>query len=73
MKKDRYEILSGSTSGITYQIPIFLECSADEMGIMVGFDGNMEQIEQFCNFTYAGIGGNSIRIYNTVNTNKLKT
>ena len=73
MRKDRYEILSGSTNGITYQIPIFLECSADEMGIMVGFDGNMEQIEQFCNFTYAGIGGNSIRIYNTVNTNKLKT
>lgn len=73
MKKDRYEILSGSTSGITYQIPIFLECSADEMGIMVGFDGTVEQIEQFCNFTYAGIGGNSIRVYNTVNTNKLKT
>jgi hypothetical protein len=73
MKKDRYEILSGSTSGITYQIPIYLECSVDEMGIMVGFDGTMEQIEQFCNFTYVGIGGNSIRVYNTLNTNKLKT
>ena len=73
MKKDRYEILSGSTSGITHQLPIFLEASVDEMGIMVGFDGTMEQIEQFCNFTYAGIGGNSIRVYNTVNTNKLKT
>jgi hypothetical protein len=74
MKKDRYEILSGSTSGATYQLPIYLECSVDEMGIMVGFDGNIEQIEQFCNFTYAGgIIPNSLIIYNALNTNKLKT
>jgi len=74
MRKDRYEILSGSTSGITYQIPTYLECSVVEMGIMVGFDGTMEQIEQFCNFTYAGgVIPNSIIVYNTVNTNKLKT
>lgn len=73
MRKDKYEILSGSTSGVTHQLPIFLGESVDEMGIMVGFDGTMEQIEQFCNFTYAGIGGNSIRVYNTINTNKLKT
>jgi len=52
MKKVRYEILTGSTSGITHQLPIFLEASVDEMGIMVGFDGDIEQVEQFCNFTY---------------------
>jgi len=69
---EKYEILTGSTSGITYQLPIFLENSVDEMGVMVGFSGEIEQIEQFCNFTYAG-SGNTIRIYNTLNTNKLKT
>lgn len=52
MKQFKYEILTGVTSGITYQLPIFLEASVDEMGIMVGFDGEIEQIEQFCNFTY---------------------
>jgi len=55
MKKYKYEILSGVT-GTTFQVPIFLEASVDEMGIMVGFDGEIEQIEQFCNFTYkAGV------------------
>ena len=74
MRKQRYEILSGSTSGITYQLPIFLQASVDEMGIMVGFDGMMEQIEQLCNFTYAGgLIPNSLIVYNTVNTNNLKT
>ena len=72
MKRYTYEILTGST-GITHQIPIFLEASVDEMGIMVGFDGEIEQIEQFCNFTYKSGGGNNIIIYNTLNTNKLKT
>jgi hypothetical protein len=72
MKKINYEILTGSTTGVTYQLPIFLESSVDEMGIMVGFDGDIEQIEQFCNFTYTGFG-NVITIYNTLNTNKLKT
>ena len=72
MKKTKYEILSGSTSGITYQLPVFLEGTVDEMGIMVGFDGEIEQIEQFCNFTYM-ISGNTLTIFNTLNTNKLKT
>jgi uncharacterized protein (TIGR02145 family) len=72
MKKTKYEILSGSTSGVTYQLPIFLDASVDEMGIMVGFDGEIEQIEQFCNFTYM-ISGNTLTIFNTLNTNKLKT
>jgi hypothetical protein len=73
MKRYKYEILSGFTGTTTYQLPVFLEASVDEMGIMVGFDGDMEQIEQFCNFTYKGNGGNSITVYNTLNTNKLKT
>jgi len=72
MKRIKYEILTGSTSGTTQQLPIFLETSVDEMGIMVGFDGEIEQIEQFCNFTYIG-DGNTIIVYNTLNTNKLKT
>ena len=72
MRRIKYEILSGSTSGVTYQLPIFLESSVDEMGIMVGFDGEIEQVEQFCNFTYAG-NGDTLTIYNTLNTNKLKT
>jgi hypothetical protein len=73
MKRIKYEILTGSTTGITYQLPIFLEDSVDEMGIMVGFDGEIEQVEQFCNFTYKTGSGNSIIIYNTLNTNNLKT
>lgn len=55
-----------------HQLPIYLEGSIDEMGIMVGFDGEIEQIEQFCNFTYT-INNQTVTIYNTVNTNKLKT
>ena len=51
MKRYTYEILSGVT-GATFQLPIYLEASVDEMGIMSGFDGEIEQIEQFANFTY---------------------
>jgi len=56
----------------SYQIPIFLVDTIDEMGIMVGFDGEIEQVEQFSNFTYT-INNQTITIYNTVNTNKLNT
>lgn len=55
MKRYRYEILSGFTGTTTFQVPIFLEASVDEMGIMSGFDGDFEQIEQFANFTYKSI------------------
>lgn len=72
MKRIKYEILSGFTGTTIYQLPIFLEASVDEMGIMVGFDGDMEQIEQFCNFTYSG-SGKTIIVYNTLNTTKLRT
>lgn len=62
-----------SVSGITdsYVIPVFLECSADEMGIMSSFDGDVEQVEQLCNFTY-DITGSLLKIYNSVNPNKLR-
>ena len=76
MKRIRYEILTGTTgtTGVTisYQLPIFLEASVDEMGVMVGFDGDAQQINQFCNFTYSG-SGNTIIVYNSINTNQLKT
>ncbi len=60
-------------SGITeeYNLPIFLESSADEMGNMVSFDGEVEQIEQLCNFTYT-ITGNTLYVFNSVNPDKLR-
>lgn len=54
-----------------YTLPIVLESKADELGIMVGFDGEIDQIEQLCNFTYK-VSGNTVTIYNTTNTNVLK-
>jgi hypothetical protein len=54
-----------------YEIPITLDAKADELGIMVGFDGEVDQVEQLCNFTYKA-SGNTITVYNTTNTNTLK-
>jgi len=54
MKRYVYEILSGFTGTTNFQLPVFLEASVDEMGIMSGFDGEFEQVEQFANFTYKG-------------------
>lgn len=71
MEKNYFKILTGST-GSTYHIPIFLEEKIDVMGIMSSFDGNIEQIEQFCNFSYSG-NNNTIIIYNTTDTKNLKT
>lgn len=56
----------------TYNIPLFLESSADEMGGMVDFDGYVEQVEQITNFSYTQTG-NTIQIYSTSNPNKLRT
>ncbi len=41
------------------------------MGVMVSFDGDMEQIEQLCNFTYKQ-SGLTITVYNSVNPDKLR-
>ena len=55
----------------SHKLPIFLEAKADELGIMVGFDGEIDQVEQLCNFTYKA-SGNTVTVYNTTNTNTLK-
>lgn len=52
------------------KLPIFLETSVDEMGVMVGFDGQMEQVEQICNFSYTQTG-NTLQVYNTIDTTKV--
>lgn len=70
MKRIKHQILR-HTTGLTYNLPLFLESSVDEMGVMVSFDGDIEHVEQFCNFTYRG-NGNTITVYNTTNTDKLK-
>jgi len=51
-------------------IPLYLESTVDEMGVMVGFDGELEQIEQICNFTYTQTG-TTVQVYNTVDTSKV--
>ena len=64
---------TGRTSiDMDYNLPININMSVNELGIMVNFDGEIEQIEQFCNFTYTYVG-NTLTIYNSLNTNRLKT
>ena len=53
-----------------HMLPIFLETHVDEMGVMVGFDGELEQVEQICNFSYTQTG-NTVQVYNTVDTSKV--
>ena len=61
------------TTGTTdHQIPIYLDEKVSNLGVMVGFDGDMEQIDQYCNFTYSG-DGMEITIYASTNTDKIKT
>jgi hypothetical protein len=55
----------------SYNLPVFLESTVDEMGVMVGFDGDIEQVEQLCNFSYTQTGS-TIQVYNTVNPDKLR-
>jgi hypothetical protein len=72
MNKNYYKILK-TTTGLTYNIPTFLESTVDEMGVMVGFDGDIEQVEQLCNFSYTGTTGNTtLTVYSTVNPDKLR-
>jgi hypothetical protein len=54
----------------SYDVPVFLESSVDEMGVMIGFDGNIEQVEQICNFSYTQTG-NTVQVYNTVDSSKV--
>jgi hypothetical protein len=64
---------SGLTGSLnqSYNLPIVLNASADEMGVMSSFDGNMEQVEQLVNFTYKQ-SGSAVTVYNTVNPDKLR-
>ena len=71
MKKNYHKILK-STTGTTYNLPVYLDSTAYEMGGMVGFDGDISQMEQLVNFNYSHTGGNTIRLYNTVDRDKLK-
>lgn len=67
MEDNRYRIRF--QSGATHNLPVFLSDNAEQLGVMVGFDGGVAQIDEQSNFTYSGTG-NTITIYNTVNTNK---
>ena len=69
MRKNRYEILK--QTGTSYNLPIFLESTVDEMGVMVGFDGDIEQVEQLVNFSYTQTNS-TIQVYSTVNPDKLR-
>jgi hypothetical protein len=64
MEKVRHQILKYNT-GLTFDLPIYLESSVDEMGVMVDFDGDITQVELFCNFSYTQTGS-TIDVYNTV-------
>lgn len=69
MRKNRYKILK--QTGTSYNLPVFLESTVDEMGVMVGFDGYIEQMEQLVNFSYTQTGS-TIQVYSTVNPDKLR-
>lgn len=55
-----------------YNLPVMLENTIKDLGVMVGFSGDIEQINQKCNFTYSG-NSYTIIVYNTINTNQLTT
>jgi hypothetical protein len=72
MNKNYYKILN-TTTGLTFNLPLFLEADLDEMGVMVGFDGDIEQVEQLCNFSYTGTTGNTtLTVYSTTNPDRLR-
>jgi hypothetical protein len=71
MEKNYHKILK-TTTGVTYNLPVYLDSTAYEMGGMVGFDGDITQVEQLVNFHYDYVSGNTIKLYNTVNRDILK-
>lgn len=71
MNTNRYEILK--QTGTTYNLPIYLESSVDEMGVMVGFDGEIQQVEQLVNFSYSGTtNSRTVKIFSTTNPDRLR-
>jgi hypothetical protein len=56
-----------------FNLPIYLESSVDEMGVMVGFDGEVQQVDQLVNFSYSGVTGTkTVHVYSTTNPDKLR-
>ena len=55
----------------SFQLPVYLEASVDEMGPMVGFDGDIGQNEITANFAYI-VNGENVTVYNTTNYGKVK-
>lgn len=71
MKTERIELLYKPNTD--YHLALFLNSTVDEMGVMVGFDGDIEQVEQLINFSYSGITGTSqVIVYSTTNPNKFR-
>jgi hypothetical protein len=66
-----WNLVDESEAFDSFNIPLFLESSADEMGGFVDFDGYLEQVEQLVNFTYTQTGS-TIEVYSTVNPEKLR-
>ena len=72
MEKNFYKIYK-PTTGLTTNVPVYLVSGSwMRWSGMVGFDGDIEQVEQICNFNYQITGGNTVRLYNTVNRDILK-
>lgn len=73
---EKYKLLKYNNNGeelpeTLFNIPIFLESKIDEMGVMVGFEDGIEQIDQLNNFVYTIID-NTVTIFNTTNTDKFR-
>lgn len=69
MKRIEHTILR--QTGTSINLPVFLESNVDELGVLVSFDGGVEQVEQLCNFSYTQTGS-TVTVYNTVNPDKLR-
>jgi uncharacterized delta-60 repeat protein len=72
-----WSIITGSTEYVNgvvfpdYNLPIYLETSYDEMGGLINFDGDIEQIEKIVNFSYSQTGS-TIVVYSTTNPEVLR-
>lgn len=67
----KHQILIYNT-GLTFNLPVYLESTVDEMGVMVDFDGDISQVELFCNFSYTQTGS-TVQVYNTIYIEKFKS
>jgi hypothetical protein len=63
--------ISNSEAFDDYNLPIYLDSSVDELGGLVSFDGEIQQVEQIINFTYTQTGS-TIEVYSSTNPDILK-